>query len=84
VADFTKIRDEYFKPLHDTILENVQDLEFANNLFTIVKKALSRLQNIEFNALEFAQDMEDLKTKTKNAIEFLDNQMKEIEQNIKI
>lgn len=84
VADFTKIRDEYFKPLHDSILKNIQDLAFADNLFTIVKKALSRLQNIEFNALEFAKDMENLETKTKKAIEFLDNQMKEFEQKIEL
>ena len=84
VADFTKIRDEYFKPLHDSILNNIEDLNFADSLFTIVKKALSRLQNIEFNAIDFAQDMENLETKTKKAIEYLDNQIKEIELKIEL
>lgn len=84
VADFTRIREEYFKPLHDSILDNIEEISFADSLFTIVKKALSRLQNIEFNALEFAKDMESLETETKEAIEYLEKQKLQIEEKIEL
>lgn len=84
IADFTKIRDEYFTPLHDTILHNVEDINFADSLFVIVKKALGRLRNIEFNALEFGQDMKNLEIETKAAIEYLDKMIKEIEAKIEL
>jgi len=84
LADFTKIRDEYFKPLNETILNNIQEFSFADSLFTIVKKALSRMRNIEFNALEFAKDMEMLENETQKSIEYLDKQIEEIEKKIEL
>lgn len=83
-ADLTRIKDEYFNPLHDTILQNIQDVNFADFLFTIIKKALGRLQNIEFNSLDFARDMENLEEETKETIEYLEIQMKKIEEKIKL
>lgn len=83
-ADFKKIRDEYFIPLHNTILHNIDDLNFADSLFTIVKKALNRLQNIEFNAIEFAKNMEALEYETKEAVDYLNEQTQRIEKKIEL
>jgi hypothetical protein len=82
LADLKKFRDEYFKPLHNTILENVNEISFADNLFTTIKKALGRLQNIEYNALEFAKDMENLDNETTEAIDFLEKQLLKIEEKL--
>lgn len=84
VADFEKMRNLYLKPLHDTILENIEEVNFADSLFAIVKKALSRLQNIEFNALEFAKDMGNIESDTQKAIENLSNQIEAIEKKIEL
>lgn len=83
-ADFKKVRDLYLKPLHDTILENIKDVNFADSLFSVVKKALSRLENIEFNALEFAKDMGNIESDTQKAIENLNNQIEAIEKKIEL
>lgn len=75
---FIKFRDEYLKPLHNTIFDNIQDRNFANSLFGIVKKALSRLRHIEFNASEFAKSMENLENDMNGTLVSLENSKNEI------
>ena len=76
--DFQNIRDNYLQPLNDSILYEIKDDEFADSIFVLIKKALSRLRNIEFNSLEFARDMEQVESRIKDAIEFLIKINKEI------
>lgn len=78
--DFQTIRDKYLQPLHDSILYEIQDNEFADSIFILVKKAISRLRNIEFNSLEFARDMEQVESRIKEAIEFLTKTNEELKK----
>jgi hypothetical protein len=80
--DFARIKDEYFSQLHNTVHDNIADTNFADKIFPLVKSALSRLKNIEFNADEFADDMKRLKGDTKESLEFLSKQIIEIEKKI--
>lgn len=82
-ADFKLIRTEYLEPLHNTILDNIDDLNFADSLFAIIKKALNRFEHIKFNSIEFANDMENIEVDIQKAIRELDRQMIKIEEKIK-
>lgn len=69
--DFQVIYESYIKPLHDTILYEILDDNFADPVFLLLKKAINRLRNIEFNSKEFAKDMEIVESRIENSIEFL-------------
>ncbi len=69
--EFERIRNEYLQPLHDTILYEIADTKFADSIFLLIKKAISRLRNIEFNSLEFARDMENVEKRIKEPIGFI-------------
>lgn len=82
--DFQIIREEYLQPLHDTILYEIKDVELADSIFVLVKKAISRLRNIEFNSLEFARDMEKVESRISNGVEFLTKLNEEIKKKNKL
>lgn len=69
--DFQVIYESYVKPLHDTILHEISDDNFSDAIFILLKKAINRLRNIEFNSKEFANDMETVELSIGNSIEFL-------------
>lgn len=69
--DFQDIEQNYLKPLHDTVLDNISDNNFADEIFILLKKAISRLRNIKMNSQEFAKDMEGVESKIEASIEFL-------------
>jgi len=71
ILDFQVIYESYIKPLHDSILYEISDDNFADTIFILLKKAISRLRNIEINSKEFAKDMETVESKIGNSIEFL-------------
>lgn len=83
-ADFKGIKEKYLKPLHDTILHQIADINFSDYIFELTKKALNRLLNVEYNSLEFAKDMKNLEIETKKAIDYLDNQRMKIEEKIEL
>jgi hypothetical protein len=71
ILDFQVIYESYIKPLHDTILYEISDDNFADSIFILLKKAISRLRNIEVNSKEFAKDMETVESRIRNSIVFL-------------
>lgn len=71
VTDFRALRDAYLQPLHDSILYELSDTEFVDNIFPILKRAIGRLRHIEFNSKEFAKDMENVESNIKSAVEIL-------------
>jgi hypothetical protein len=71
ILDFQVIYESYVKPLHDTILYEISDDNFADSIFILLKKAISRLRNIEVNSKEFAKDMETVESRIRNSIVFL-------------
>ncbi|TDN97734.1 hypothetical protein [Sunxiuqinia elliptica] len=71
LLDFQVLYQNYLKPLHDTVLDKISDNNFSDEIFILLKKAISRLRNIEINSQEFAKDMEKVEPKIKNSIEFL-------------
>lgn len=79
--DFSIIRDKYLQPLHETILYEISDTEFADSIFIIIKKAISRLRNIEFNSLEFARDMKNVESSIKEPLKYLTEIYQKINKN---
>jgi hypothetical protein len=80
VTDFKTWKENYLRPLHDSILHELSDNEFADSVFIVLKRAIGRLRNIEFNSIEFAKDMENVETNIENSIKILtaiNNELKE-------
>ena len=71
ILDFQAIYERYIKPLHDSILFEISDNDFADTNFILLKKAINRLRNIEINSKEFAKDMETVESRIGISIEFL-------------
>lgn len=84
LADFDGIEKDYFKPLHDTMLDNIDDINFADSLFVTVKKALNRLINVRFNSEEFSRDMANLDQDTIERIQYLEEHIEKIEKKIEL
>ncbi len=77
-----RYRDEYLLPLNYTLLQEVDDINFADELYIIVKRALSRLRNIEFNSTIFAEEITSLNNEIQQSIKYLDEQRIIIEKDI--
>lgn len=71
MLDFQVIYESYIKPLHDSILHEISDNDFADTIFIILKKVINRLRNIEINSKEFAKDMGIVESRIEVSIEFL-------------
>ncbi|WP_346859439.1 hypothetical protein [uncultured Draconibacterium sp.] len=80
IVDFKTWKEKYLRPLHDSILYELSDIDLADSIFSIIKRAVGRLRNIEFNSIEFANDMENVESKINNSIDILEkinNELKE-------
>lgn len=69
--DFKLVRDEYFKPLHDSIFNNINDQDFSDSIYFELKKGMSRLINIEANSIRFSDDFKDCKNNVEDSLKYL-------------
>lgn len=80
VTDFKTWYESYLKPLHDSILYEISDNDFADTVFFVLKRAIGRLRNIEINCIEFAKDMGNVEDNIKKSIEILTIINKELKE----
>jgi len=77
-----KVKDEFLIPLNKTIINNVSDKNFANDIVYIIKRALSRLNNIEINSQRFSEEIKLIVNETNESLEKLEQEMKRIDKKI--
>ena len=77
---FQQVKDEFIKPINDTLFKEVKDQNIADELFYINKRVLSRLNNIEKNSNQFSTEMIQIIEQTIKPVESLKKEKDKIDQ----
>jgi hypothetical protein len=72
--DFGDLQNDFLRPLHDNLIDNIHDKELRDKIYILTKKALSRIKNLKFNAEEYAKFISN----AKKSIEKKEEKLKEI------
>lgn len=66
--DFQKVKDEFLIPIYKTISSGIVNAQLSETVLILVKKAVGRLRHIQFNSIQFADDLKDVCERIKNPI----------------